>query len=326
MATGRVSVNWARAQSTLCSASSRFYGNNEDDPHNVLDGGNWSWWGSAANVPLVDFQLDFQTVRLIDHVFIAFGADDGVCRNAALQFVVLSSADGMAWQQLAAGGDTTGMKYEATVHQEGKSALCLSWPTPMQCRFVKVQFQQLATGWINHAIQQIQCWGPGDGPSAHAMMQNCRGPPTFIYATDLMQMKDALLRGTMSSKMGMNPWNAPPLPQVGMVQMVQPMQMVQPAAPAPAPQPIGKTAEQLEAERQAAHKAEMKRQNEHAAKRQQGMFMGCLATLAVVPCCFCLAHLVSENADGLADAAGGVGDAAGDAAGGCMEAIEGLFK
>lgn len=51
-----------------------------------------------------------------------------------------------------------------------------------------------------------------------------------------------------------------------------------------------------------------------------------MATLAVVPCCFCLAHLVSENADGLADAAGGVGDAAGDAAGGCMEAIEGLFK
>ncbi|CAD7951048.1 unnamed protein product [Amoebophrya sp. A120] len=317
MTTGRVSVNWARAQSTLCSSSSRFYGNQEDDPHNVLDGGNFSWWGSAANVPLVDFQLDFQTVRLIDHVFVAFGAEDGVARNAALQFVVLSSSDGLAWQQLAAGGDTTGMKYEANIHQEGKSALCLSWPTPMQCRFIKIQFQQLATGWINHALHQVQCWGPGDGPSAQAMMQNCRGPPTFIYATDLMGMKDALLRGTMSSKMGMNPWNAPPLPQQ-FVQMVQPVQPVQ-IQMAGGPQQVGAPAVDPEEEKRRKEQEEKDKANAHAHARQQGMCMGICGALAVLPCCFCLAHVIGENSDQ-------IGDAAGDAAGGCVQLIESIFK
>ncbi|CAD7922200.1 unnamed protein product [Amoebophrya sp. A25] len=321
--TGRVSVNWARASSTLCTSSSRFYNNQEDDPHNVLDGGNFSWWGSAANVTLVDFQIDFQTVRLIDHVFIAFGAEDGVARNAAAQFVVLSSSDGMSWQQLAGGGDTTGAKYEANVHQEGRSALCLSWAQPMQCRYIKVQFQQLATGWINHAIHQIQAWGPGDGPSAQAMMQNCRGPPTFIYATDLQQMKQALLMGTMSSKMGLNPWNAPPLPQFAPVVQVVPQQQVVLPVVAPAPQQMGKPAEKTEEEKWKEEKA---RQNAHAAKRQKGMCMGCAAAMAALPCCFCLAYVIGENAGEIADGAAGAAEGVGDVAGQIGGCLESLFK
>jgi hypothetical protein len=55
------------------------------------------------------------------------------------------------------------------------------------------------------------------------------GSPSFMYAVDFAGMKDALMRGTMSSKMGTNDWTPPAISGA-------PMKMVMVPVGAPAQQ------------------------------------------------------------------------------------------
>ncbi|CAD7951050.1 unnamed protein product [Amoebophrya sp. A120] len=348
----------------------------DDEPNNVLDGSNFSWWGSAANVfqTAVEFKLDFQTNRYIEHLYLAFGGEDGVARNASVDMTVSSSTDGVnwngAWGKIGAReAATVNDKYEGVNngHKLHVSALCppvvVSPGKPVECRFIKIEFHQLPVGWMHHGLHQVQCWGPGDLASAQGMMQSCRGQPTFIYAVDEAGMQDALLRGTMASKSTVNAWSPPTLPtattagavsypspqfvspanvnvnpvvvpSVNMVPqqvVVQSPQLVQSPQPqvvvllqSPQPKTMGakkkeKTAEEL-------HKEKMDKENEQAHARQQGMFVGILGSLAVLPCCFCLANVVSENGAEIAEGAGEAVGVCGQAASSCAALVENFFK
>jgi hypothetical protein len=165
-------INWARLPTAYASATSRWNNTDAEDPQNLIDGTNDTWWSSAAGTDACEIRIDLGFVCPVEKIDILWGDDNGRIRPCSKRFDVEVSIDGHFWHRIHRTDTANGIGVGPWLGRDGPAYLpdqdVLQYTTTnittkaeMFARYITVQLHQRAPRWANHAISQIQVYGYG---------------------------------------------------------------------------------------------------------------------------------------------------------------------
>ena len=161
--------NWARMTCAKVAATSRWNNTEKEDPNNLIDGSNDTWWSSAQGVNHCEIRIDLGYVCPIEKIDVLWGDDNGRIRPCSKRFeIFLSKTDaarpgsvfqnntdnvGEGWN----GNDGPVYLPDRDVLQYTTTSVTLKGES--LARFVTLKLYERAPRWANHAISQIQIYG-----------------------------------------------------------------------------------------------------------------------------------------------------------------------
>ena len=176
-------VNWARSCRASAKATSRWNNTEDEDPNNMLDGKDSTWW-SSASIQDCHIDIDLGQVVPVEHIDILWGDDNGRVRPRSMTFAIETSACGRKFdivQRFNNDNDTLnrwradnfnaqyGTRYDILDYTTTRAT------TNERCtRYVRIHLQERTPRWANHAITQINIYG--FGRKNESFVENQRDP------------------------------------------------------------------------------------------------------------------------------------------------------
>ena len=163
-------INWARFPCASATATSRWNNTEDEDPNNILDGKDSTWWSSAS---IQDCRIDIDLGQIVplEHIDILWGDDNGRVRPRSMTFTVETSACGRKFdimKRFNNNNDTLNRWRADNFNvQYGTRYDILDYTTTRvttheRCaRYVRICLEERTPRWANHAITQINIYGFG---------------------------------------------------------------------------------------------------------------------------------------------------------------------